>query len=576
MLQLTRRQLGLALLWSLLVAAAATAPYVWAGLWTPAGQVFSGHITAVDESNVYLQWIRQAHDGRVLLINQYTTRPQTGLFLNVFLLALGRLAAWTGMEPAGVWLLARFVCGVYCVLMCFLLACALSRDGLVRWGTLVLASLSSGWGWWVDQMSAHQGLVLGNTLVQPVDYGPFWVYQPEAITFLAVLVNPLFSFSIGLLCTAVTCAVLALDTGRWAVALVGALAVLLLGNVHTYDMLVLAPLIVALHLGWAAAGAAPWRRAIGGLLLFGLCSLPGPLWAVHTLQGDPAYRLKALTATPAGPPLNYVFGYGFVTVLAVVGTYVLVANRGRARHREVVALVWVVLGSAVLYLCRVSIQRKLVEGLHVPLCLLAALALARLPRRWAGFGIAAAGLLAAPSNLYFVADCVYNVRTNNAALAGALMPPIYITTGEDRAMRWAHGALSEDDVVLSVSTTGSYIPTRARCKVVAGHWAETLDFSMIVSDIVAPFFLPWQPEGTGAAPNLRREALKRSGATYVFFGPQEAAFERAMLADAEAKGMPLPMPPGWQPGADLARLPYLKRVYSAEGVAVYRVVRDAL
>ena len=62
-------------------------------------RVFSGFISGVDDGNVYLSWVRQAAEGRTLLRNPYTTLEQSPHFFSVFLVALGRVCAWTGITP---------------------------------------------------------------------------------------------------------------------------------------------------------------------------------------------------------------------------------------------------------------------------------------------------------------------------------------------------------------------------------------------------------------------------------------------------------------------------------------------
>ena len=76
----TGREMLPVVLWALLVVGLTVLPYLWAiGLTADgkpmAGHQFEGLIWGVDDGNVYLQWIRQAAEGHVLLRNQVHHLP---------------------------------------------------------------------------------------------------------------------------------------------------------------------------------------------------------------------------------------------------------------------------------------------------------------------------------------------------------------------------------------------------------------------------------------------------------------------------------------------------------------------
>ena len=130
----TWREMAPVLLWAALVMAATALPYLWAISHAAPDEQFQGFIWGVDEGNVYLAWMRQASEGRVLLRNQYTTLPQHPHFLNVFLLALGRLTAWTGQPPAVIFHAARLLGGIVLLATIYLFAAFSRAEGCgERW-----------------------------------------------------------------------------------------------------------------------------------------------------------------------------------------------------------------------------------------------------------------------------------------------------------------------------------------------------------------------------------------------------------------------------------------------------------
>ncbi|MBM3499760.1 MAG: hypothetical protein FJX74_13955, partial [Armatimonadetes bacterium] len=180
----SRRELTLAILWSMFIVLLASVPYV-AGQAQAGGRYFCGLVSAVDDGNVYLQWIRQCAEGSWTLSNQYSADEGRGLSVNLFFLGLGRAARLLHLTPPQVLGAARVLAGCLCLVAFFLLACAFSPSPAFRWTALFLVSLAGGFGWLCELLPP------GALPFQPVDYSTRWLYQPETITFLSVLVNPL-------------------------------------------------------------------------------------------------------------------------------------------------------------------------------------------------------------------------------------------------------------------------------------------------------------------------------------------------------------------------------------------------
>src|SRR5437588_5068223 len=66
----------------------------------------------LDDSCVYLSWMRQAADGHLFQRNLFTTQPQIGHQVNLFFLALGSVARFSHLPLTAVWHLARILLGV--------------------------------------------------------------------------------------------------------------------------------------------------------------------------------------------------------------------------------------------------------------------------------------------------------------------------------------------------------------------------------------------------------------------------------------------------------------------------------
>src|SRR5436853_4520276 len=77
-----------------------TLPYVAAVVRTPNGFVFSGVLTAYDDTFTYLAWMRQGADGHLLMCDLFTSEPQPCEFLLPLWNILGLIAKVTRLPIA--------------------------------------------------------------------------------------------------------------------------------------------------------------------------------------------------------------------------------------------------------------------------------------------------------------------------------------------------------------------------------------------------------------------------------------------------------------------------------------------
>jgi hypothetical protein len=417
-----------------------------------------------------------------------------------------------------------------------------------------------------------------------VDVGIGWQTQPEAVTFVSALLNPLFITSMGLICLTLGHALRAVEENRLRSAALAGVLLLVLGNIHSYD-------IFAVHLAlgtWLVYGVLTRRYELGPVafiyaVIF-LIGLPAPLWSYWAAHQDPSYLMKAWTPTLSAGFVNYVVAYGLLVVFGAIGAWAAFRRRRRTFDADDLgeyvpldlmkfALFWALANSVVPAL-PVSFQRKLVEGLHMPVAILAGIGvvyLARLlTRRAAEDGrtqtvkermaltIIAAIVLCLPSNALFVSQCLGHVKTNNEQLLHVLAPPIYLSADYAEAVGWLETNAGEKEVVLSSSLIGNHIPAAARCTVYVGHWAETLHFAGKLGK-VAEFYSPV----TGV--ERRLDVLWGDvRARYVVYGPYERLIGQSTrwgIGYGDGEGIDLEAATG---GA-------LRRVFETGDVEVYEV-----
>lgn len=462
-------------------------PYLYAFGLTPPGMKYQWLLFNPDEPNVHLAWMRQAFEGHLLFLDPFTTEPQKATFFHALFLKLGALARVGHLPLVGVYHAFRLISGVLLLHSLYWLAAHFFRSVRIRRMALWVAVCSSGWGWLAFLLSpgSTDPALFG---LRPVDVSR-GLMMPEAFTFPTLLLYPLFSFSMFLMVCCFLLLLRSLSEKNAAIhwrSLAGAgLCGLLLGNLHTYDLLV----VYAVAGTWLVLEVACKRTklmpAAIALIVLVAVSCPSLVYQYLNFRMNPVFREKALTLTPPRPILDMVASYGFVLLLSLVGA-VVVARKHRTAFLPVC---WLLIGGAIIY-APLSFSRKMIEGLHLPMSLLAALGLIaclnaafrkRAKSRTFRSSYRAAAALAlcvmCLSNLQFLRLIGGWVTDNNLSRSQWLMPPYYLSRDDLAAVAWLAKNTSNKDVVVCAPFLGSYVPTLSGNIVFLGHWAETLRFA---------------------------------------------------------------------------------------------------
>jgi hypothetical protein len=326
----------------------------------------------------------------------------------------------------------------------------------------------------------------------------------------------------------------------WREGGLAVLASLALGLIHPYGLL-LADLLPLLYWGLEALRTRQvvWRGLIA-VVAMGAVQAPlvaYDLWVFRTQPIFAGWADQNLTLSP--PPEIYLWGYGILLGLGAAG---VVTRMRRGTSTIIFPLLWVGLVAVLVYLPW-SLQRRFLEGIQVPLGLLAGIGLAEgllpqteggqpAPRRWMALALTLA--LMTMSNMYM---------TTGLTMAAAMRPPaLFWDAGLLAGVDWLGQNTTWDATVLSSFEVGGLIPARIGHRVVLGHVIETKDPEE-KQRAAARFFADTTSDGE------RQGLLARYGIAYVFYGP----FERA-LGDF-----------------DPAQAGYLTQVYTNHNVSIYRV-----
>lgn len=372
---------------------------------------------------------------------------------------------------------------------------------------LLLVSFSSGFGWlpvlwwWLTKQRPPFFFV---------DVSPE-LTMPEANSFLSLMVAPLAASGVTLVMASLGCLL-------WCLSLQGkrsfyffTLATLfgiLVVNVHTYAAV---PMLIAVFF-WQLMEIFRTKR-----LHLRELSLPFLFCLIITLffigqaalfSRDPAFLRKAETPTLTPNPVILIGSYGFIALGALLGLTIARKKWLSGEKKEwAIPIAWL-FAILVSINLPVSFQRKMIEGLHVVLCLLTVLAIEKASEkvseqerskerkneskkfkpvqkssRLQTYAIALL-IVSIPSQIAFFAlngywlvhnNLIYDERFN-PPYSRMMMPPYYLLARHLQLFRWTEENAKSDEAILCHPMLGNYLPVLTGKKVFIGHWAETLNF----------------------------------------------------------------------------------------------------
>ncbi|HLF28661.1 MAG TPA: hypothetical protein VJG32_20195 [Anaerolineae bacterium] len=494
-------------------------------------QVFDGAVFDLPDYHTHLGEMQLGLRGEWLHRVLSTSENHAGVLMRTFFIALGHVARIFDLSLPLVYQIARLVFGALFLVAAYRFIAALASRPEVRRVAFTLVAFSSGLGWLMQMLAPA-----GPDGISPID---FWLI--DANSFFSIFIFPHFTAAMALLLEIFRRLIQALELDRAIPPRVPrpldtfsvALFAFLLATIHPYLMALIVGPAAIFGAAQALRGRPParaWWMFVTGTLIG---AAPVLLYSAIVFGSEPVFRAwAAQNLTPSPPPIYYVLGFGLVLALAFVGLKQFVRENG---DRAVFILIWIALVAGLIYL-PVGIQRRFIEGIHVPLSLIAAYGLVRLTERLAArtrFVIVNLTLaLASLSTMYLVVGYT---------TAAAMRSEAFFHSGDLIAVvDWLGAHSVWDDTVLAAEPTGSLIPARIGQRVALGHWAETVAYADRQRDI-ARFYDAATPDAD------RVELLKQLGVRFVLFGSHERAL-----------------------GAfDPARAPYLQPVYASSAVSVY-------
>ena len=524
------------LLWSAFVVLLANIPYIYGYAIAPPDKVFMGDARCFIDTNTYLAWMHQASDGHILFKDIYTTEPHSRMFFHPFFLLLGNVARFTGLSLITVHGAARVICGFFLLLLCYGFVSYFIEGAFERSVAFILISISGGLGW----------LNIFPT-INSIPESWFLTGWIEGNTFLSIYALPLFSASVIMLLSTFFFMLRSFEEKKAVYSIYAGTICFFLIFTHFFDALIVYPVLAAyVIIRYLISQDFDRLKTDTGLfaIMFALSS-PAAFYDWWASMANPVFHEHAwkgaITLSPGF--IWYLGGLGFVGIFAVLGIVKTLfdAEKDKALfNRRVFLIVWALSVPFLVYM-PIAFQRRLVEGVHVPVAILCAIGLFYLVKKFSVDPKTLALILilaVLPNSLYVLHKDMDYLRKNAEArsMAGFLDKDIL------EGFYWLKGNTKREDVVICDYETGNYIPAVSGNTVFIGHSPETINFEQKWAATKAFFSGDTDDE-------VRRNILKASTAKYLFY-----CWKERVLG-----------------GFDPAGASYLKLVYNNPTAMIYEV-----
>lgn len=315
----------------------------------------------------HLSWIKQGEKCNILFKNKYTTEEQKRVVFHPLFLSWGKLARIFNFSPPQIFILSRIFSAMFLLVVIYLLISFITNDKFIRKVSFALISFSSGLGSWLVVLKIFYP---AEDIVNP-NY-PLDLWCPEAITFLGIYISPLIIFSLSLIIIIFLLYLLALKNKNYIFLLSAGILNSLLGLIHPYDIFITTSVIAfySIYLVLFEKN----KNTLLYTLIFIILTLPVIYYHYFCLTVNPMFKLWLSSPRLSPTLLSIILGYGFLIPFAAISII-------RKKTSQGFLLIWIITICIIIFL-PISFQRRLIEGLHIPLCLISAPAIISLSKRY--------------------------------------------------------------------------------------------------------------------------------------------------------------------------------------------------
>jgi len=531
---------------SVILMAVTIFPVLFAYRMAPAGTHYDGlNIIGEGDYSVYFSYINQVKAGRILMLDYFTSEPQSGGILNIFWLGVGLWAKIFNLSAPIAFHFSRMVViPVFCAIF-YIFSSYIFSDKKLRQWSLIFAGLASGLGGYFALL-VKGGLMQGfNWLdfVSPID---LWV--TEANVFFSMYLNPHFVMSIALMILFFLLLLLAWENNNYKYSLLAGLTGLIWFNFHPYY----APYVLAITAVYLIYLLARYKKLnpLFHFLIYFIISSVSIAYHFWLIITDYVIGTRAEQNITIMPPWIYVLlGFGFLLLFSILGIYFLAQKFKRLPDKFIFLLIWLVVGFNLLYV-PLSFNRRFLEGLEIPMVFLSVLAWVGMIKffksHWGLFGRILANKFTV-SILFAILFCfsTFFILARDIHFIARQRSTFYLSNEYLQAINWLEKN-NAGQAILANQANGHYLPGLINQPVFYGHGHETADF--IAKRKMADDFY-----GNKYNQAQAWEFLTSHNIGYILY----SYWEKGTMA------------------INLYDQPYLEKVFINNQIAIYKVSREA-
>jgi hypothetical protein len=509
-------------------------PYHFAEANQPPAASFLGQVAHTTDQNMYFSFIRQAYDGNVVFNNRLTATPNSGAFVNLQFLAVGRVMRLFHLSENAVYQVWRFA-GILFLTLGFTFLSLVALPSLSKRVVSLCVFIFGGGFGALFSLAANHGLLSREAAFRLTP--DLW---SGMLPFQQLMCNPHFSLPHGLMLIGFALFLLAemREQSVWLYVASGAIF-LVNGFVRPYDLISLA-VVFPVFIATEAMRRFDWRASALRAIPLAIAS-PALVYSIWLFEYHPIFKYWSqqghnIQFMPS--PHLQMFAYGSIGLLAIARIFQFRNNPLSLVERFL--LVWFVgiffcvhLGSIIPAL-GFSPQNSI--PLFAPLVLFAFSLRLRLRRVRRGLFIAAVAALLVMGNIGGVA------YSSKSFTGTADTRNYYASADETTALDWLDKNLQPGTVVLAVPPVSGRISKYTSASSLVGHHSVTPHYNSMLAHVRR---LLAARQFTASEHRMLRDL----GADYLFVGPQE---QRLL-------------------GFDPNTAPGLARVFARESVAIYKV-----
>jgi len=547
-----RKEWRLIIWFIIIVILLTTLPYFYGWLQTPDNYTYTGlHSLTPGDTHVYFSWMEQVKQGHFISEDLYTSEPQARILLNSFWSVEGLIAKYTGLSNNLVLQATRIILIPFFIILLYLISAYLWADKFWRKISFIFLTFASGIGIVIS-------IFLPGSVYSKGWYNwPLDMWAPESNNLLTMFQSPHLIFSTGLIILILWLSFLAFEKNKFKYSFTAGLLALILLQFHPFHTPTIFGVLVGYFIIQFLINIKQLKshqdylfNIVKHATTIVIISLPSVLYWLYLGAYDFVTIIRTYQNVCLTPSLWVTLvSYGFIIILAVWAIYQFIRKK-QFNNKSIFLVVWLVVQFSLLY-SPFPFQRRLMQGLQIPMILLAVFGLQfiykylqqKLTAKNFDFYINNKYLAIILFILLFTSSNINNWIREIAVFA-EIYPQLYVHNSSITGYDWLKNNTIADTVILTDLYNGNLIPGRTGRKVYIGHGVETLFFESKLMQMVWFY-------STNNLDAKKIKFLQQGNIDYIFYSPNEKGI--GDFNPAEKK--------------------YLKNVFSQEEVQIYQVIK---